>query len=316
MPGARTDASERSRMLPPRPPPPPPGNPLRGVKFWVDPGSLAMLRARTLRASDPATAQLFQHKIARFPTGLWLSDADGDVQRRVERVVSSAAAAGEVPILVLYNLPSRDCTPFSGDLAAAAEEYRRWIDGVHAGLSDHASVVVLEPDAVSLIEKKGCLSEPQRNQRVALLRYAIRSLRQNPKTVVYLDGGHSHWLPVAVQARLLKECGVEEAHGFSLNVSNYRAVEELIPFGEALSALLGSAHFVIDTSRNGAGPLGVQWCNPPGRKLGAAPTWETASPLIDAYLWLSRPGESDGTCNGAPGAGVFLDEHARELARP
>jgi endoglucanase len=295
----------------------PPGNPLRGARFWVDPGSLAMVRARALRSTDPGSARLFEQRIARFPTGLWLGEADGDIERRVDGVVTRAAADGQVPILVLHNLPMRDCAPLSGDLAAAGDEYRRWIRRVHAGIGERASVVVLEPDAVSMIEKNGCLSEPQRKQRVVLLRDAIRVLRQNPKTVVYLDGGHSRWLPVEVQARLLKECGVEEAHGFSLNVSNYRALDELIPFGEKLSALLGGAHFVIDTSRNGAGPLGVQWCNPPGRKLGPVPTLNTAAPqLIDAYLWLKRPGESDGACNGAPGAGVFFDEQARDLVGP
>lgn len=287
------------------------------MSFWVDPGSLAMLRARALRASDPASSILFEQRLGGLPTGVWLRNEDGDILRRVDRIVSRAAERGQVPILVPYNLPLRDCAPLSGDLAAEGEEYRRWVRGVHAGIGERAAVVVLEPDAVSMLEKQGCLSDAQREQRMGLLREAIRVLRQNPKTVVYLDGGHSRWLPVEVQARLLKACGVEEAHGFSLNVSNYRALEEVVPFGEKLSALLGGAHFVIDTSRNGVGPLGVQWCNPPGRKLGRTPTLETAVPgVIDAYLWVKRPGESDGACNGAPGAGVFLDDHARELAGP
>jgi endoglucanase len=314
---AASEPNGRPLIAPPVPPPRAPGNPLRGARFWVDPSSLAMLRARALRASDPETARLFEQKIARFPTGLWLGDRDGDIQRRVDRVLTSAASRGEVPILVLDNLPLRDCAPLSGDIAAAGEEYQRWVRRVHAGIGQRASVVILEPDAVSMLEKQGCLTASQRSQRVALLRDAIRVLRQNPKTLVYLDGGHSRWLPVELQARLLKECGVDEAHGFALNVRNYRAIEELIPFGQKLSELLGGAHFVIDTSRNGVGPLGVQWCNPPGRKLGAAPTLETAIPqLIDAYLWLKRPGEADGACNGAPGAGVFFDQQARELLEP
>ena len=146
---------------------------------------------------------------------------------------------------------------------------------------------------------------------------AIKVLRQNPKTIVYLDGGHSRWHPVEIHARLLKAAGVEDAHGFALNTSNYRAMDELLPFGKKLSELLDGAHYVIDTSRNGAGPLGVEWCNPPGRKLGVPPTLETADPEhLDAYLWLKRPGESDGSCNGAPVAGAFWDEQAIELASP
>ena len=94
-------------------------------------------------------------------------------------------------------------------------------------------------------------------------------------------------------------------------------------------------HFVIDTSRNGVGPwtppAGVytdaeDWCNPPGRGLGIAPTTTTGNPLIDAYLWIKVPGESDGQCYRGtggpldpvrgiadPAAGGWFPQQAREL---
>ncbi len=94
-------------------------------------------------------------------------------------------------------------------------------------------------------------------------------------------------------------------------------------------------HFVIDTSRNGQGPwtppAGVysdpeDWCNPPDRGLGLRPTTQTGSELIDAYLWIKVPGESDGRCfRGTSGpedpergivdpeAGQWFPEQAREL---
>jgi endoglucanase len=37
--------------------------------------------------------------------------------------------------------------------------------------------------------------------------------------------------------------------------------------------------------------------------------------LIDAYLWLKKPAESDGKCNGGPKAGDFFQARALELAR-
>ena len=71
----------------------------------------------------------------------------------------------------------------------------------------------------------------------------------------------------------------------------------------------------MDTSRNGRGAApGGAWCNPPGRLLGAAPTASTGNPLIDGYLWIKRPGESDGTCNGGPPAGTWWPAYALELA--
>jgi endoglucanase len=82
-------------------------------------------------------------------------------------------------------------------------------------------------------------------------------------------------------------------------------------------------HFVIDTSRNGRGPLELSryrqppfeqpdtvlvglaagnWCNPPGTGLGPRPTVDTGVPLLDAYLWIKTVGESDGACDIAGGA--------------
>jgi endoglucanase len=82
-------------------------------------------------------------------------------------------------------------------------------------------------------------------------------------------------------------------------------------------------HFVIDTGRNGQGPLDVAryaeapyhqpaevirglvagaWCNPPGMGLGLRPTADTGVPLLDAYLWIKTAGESDGSCDIAGNA--------------
>ncbi len=44
------------------------------------------------------------------------------------------------------------------------------------------------------------------------------------------------------------------------------------------------------------------WCNPPARGLGLHPTAGTGVPLLDAYLWVKRPGQSDGTCDAQGGA--------------
>lgn len=72
----------------------------------------------------------------------------------------------------------------------------------------------------------------------------------------------------------------------------------------------GLTHFVIDTSRNGQGPWTPpaypdpqDWCNPPDRGLGLRPTANTGYTLIDAYLWIKIPGESDGECTRGLGPG-------------
>jgi len=83
-----------------------------------------------------------------------------------------------------------------------------------------------------------------------------------------------------------------------------------------------TTHFVVDTSRNGRGPNNMSayaaapynqppsvisvlkagnWCNPPGAGLGLRPTADTGTPLLDAFLWVKIPGESDGQCDAAGG---------------
>ena len=77
----------------------------------------------------------------------------------------------------------------------------------------------------------------------------------------------------------------------------------------------GLKSFVIDTSRNGQGPWTPtvaypdpqDWCNPPYRGLGVRPA-TVDNPLIDAYLWIKTPGESDGECTRGLGpAGTTVD---------
>src|SRR6185295_2195226 len=83
-----------------------------------------------------------------------------------------------------------------------------------------------------------------------------------------------------------------------------------------LGHALPTAHFVLDTSRNGRGawvptrayPDAQDWCNPPGRGVGMLSSARTGVPLMDAYLWVKVPGESDGQCaRGLGPAGTTVD---------
>jgi endoglucanase len=106
-------------------------------------------------------------------------------------------------------------------------------------------------------------------------------------------------------------------------------------YATALGSTVPTTHFIIDTSRNGLGPNSMQtyaaapddqpssvvstlvaggWCNPPDEGLGITPTAATGvnlssldtylpgnPPLLDAYLWIKTPGQSDGQCDAAGG---------------
>jgi endoglucanase len=142
-------------------------------------------------------------------------------------------------------------------------------------------------------------------------------LRQNPGVAVYIDGGHSNWVSAGEMASRLRSAGIEQATGFAVNVSNFQPTSNLVDYGRSLSALVGGKPFVVDTSRNGKGALGGEWCNPAGRGLGEAPTTSTGDAAVHAFLWVKRPGESDGACGQCAGspAGQFCTSYAIELAQ-
>ncbi len=298
-------------------------NPFTGVGLkWVDPYGPAHLKSKLLSKTDPQTSALLA-KIADNGGADWIGDWTPNVENWVRRRVTIISKTGALPLFTAYNLPGRDCGQYSKGGATQGDDYKKWITSFANGIGNRRAVVVLEPDSLGLMKKKGCMTAEQQKERLELMRFAVQTFEALGNTAVYLDAGHSGWLTAKEDAALLKEAGVEEAQGFALNVSNYKSTPEELKYGKEISKLLGGKHFVIDTSRNGnGGPTDCNgsddekcWCNPPGRALGSAPTAETADKLVDAYLWLKKPAESDGACNGAPKAGEYWQERALELAR-
>jgi endoglucanase len=292
-------------------------NPLAGARLWVDPHSRAREQIRAWASSRPDDARLLE-RIASRPQAEWLTEPEPF--GRADQVVDTVTRARSLPVLVAYFLPDRDCGLYSAGGARTAAEYRRWIAELARAIGTRPAVVILEPDGLAALD---CLPPARRRLRTTLVRDAIERLGRQPHVSVYVDAGHPAWHPAAVIAGRLRAAGIAGAQGFALNVSNYRTTRSLLAYGAKVSGLVGGRHFVLDTSRNGRGPLPVaqqkteedSWCNPPGRGLGHAPTARTGHPLADAYLWIKRPGESDGTCNGGPAAGAWWPEQALELAR-
>jgi endoglucanase len=289
--------------------PPPSGSPLSGARFWVDPYSNAKKTADAWRTSRPGDAA-FMDVLAARSQAAWFGDWSGDVRAKVDAYVATVVAAGATPVMVAYNLPGRDCGSYSGGGAASGDAYRTWIRALATGLAGRRSVVILEPDGLAQLD---CLSATMRAERVALVRDAIGVLAA-ANALVYVDGGHANWHPAATIAARLIEAGVAGAAGFALNVSNYVATDISVAYGNAVRAVLGAGGFVVDTSRNGLGSNGT-WCNAPGRGLGRPATGDTGLANVHAYLYVKRPGESDGTCNGGPAAGAWWAEYALGLAQ-
>jgi endoglucanase len=283
-------------------------NPLVGAPFYVNPNSAAM---RAANAAEPPDPQL--RAVADTPQAYWL--VPGSSASTVAKYTGDAAAAGAIPVFAIYGIPHRDCGSFAAGGMGSGDAYRGWIDGIAAQIGGARAAIVLEPDALAMAD---CLSDDQRQERYDLIRYAVDSLTRNPAAAVYVDAGHLRWHSPEEMASRLGQAGVERARGFSLNVANFFTTEEEIGYGEAISGLTGGKHYVIDTSRNGNGAAPdspLHWCNPSGRALGVPPTTATAGPHADAYLWIKRPGESDGSCDkGDPPAGTFVNSYVIELA--
>jgi endoglucanase len=290
-------------------------NPFTWAPGYRSPGSEANLALGRAKGAEPVERALIS-KIAAQPQGEWFGGWDADIRVAVDEAVSQAERQGQVPLLVAYNVPNRDCGQYSKGGAADPAGYKTWINAYAAAIGNRPAIVVLEPDALPQVAE--CLSLPDQEQRFELVRYALDTLLALPKTAVYLDAGHSNWVPAEVMAERLKRAGIERARGFSLNVSNYERDQNLIAYAHRVIDKLGvPTHFILDSSRNGNGPAtgNEPWCNPAGRALGRAPSTQTGDEALDAFVWIKCPGESDGECKGGPAAGSWFAERALEMAR-
>ncbi|MDP9022343.1 MAG: glycoside hydrolase family 6 protein [Actinomycetota bacterium] len=286
-------------------------NPFAGESFFVDPSSNAAREA----ASDPATAAIW-NRIAHHGQADWFGDwfSRDAVAGAVADRVTTIRSAGALPVFVVYAIPQRDCGGYSSGGTNSPDDYRQWLDRFASGLGTAKAAVVLEPDALAMLD---CLNSADAHTRLDLLSWAVDRLNAQGNVSVYLDAGHSRWKPASTMAQRLVQAGVARARGFSLNVSNFHVSTDEIAYGTTISDVIGGKTFVVDTSRNGLGPStdpNEPWCNPPGRALGMPPTAATGNSHVDAFLWIKRPGESDGSCKGGPRAGEWWKDYAFGLA--
>lgn len=253
-------------------------------------------------------ARMGQQSVAR-----WFGGWDANVNASVNSYTAAASASGSAPVLVLYNIPNRDCGSYSAGGSGSSASYLQWVRQAAAGIGSRNAVVILEPDALAGAD---CLSADGKQDRYATLSQAVAILKAQPNTAVYLDGGNPTWQSADTIAARLKAANIALADGFSLNVSNYISTNSNVSYGEKVSQLVGGKHYVIDTSRSGgasqsaAGPFNV-----PGAALGQAPTTHGATARNDAYLWVKVPWESDGPVNGGPAAGQPYWSYAIQLAK-
>jgi endoglucanase len=290
-----------------------------GSSLYAYPNSDIATQARAWATVNPGQAGIM-NRLAQTPMAEWFGDFSGDISSAVNTYVSAASAVGEIPELVAYNIPGRDCGSYSSGGAASPAAYQAWVSQFAAAIGNRSAVVIIEPDALA---GQDCLSSADQQTRDQLIGYAVQVLRaDDPSAAIYIDAGNSSWQSTSVMASRLQAADIAQATGFSLNISNFYTTASNTSYGQQLSSLVGGKHFVIDTSRNGNGPdSSNDWCNPDGRAFGQTPTLETGNSLIDGYLWIKGAGESDGQCGpsqqgtSAPAAGGWWPQYALMLAQ-
>jgi len=283
-----------------------------------------------------------------------------------------AAGKPVVPTFVVYDMPNRDCNAeaSAGELpaneAGEARYQREYIDVIATAFAAHPDqkiAVILEPDSlanlVTNLENPKCQAAEGIYKRG--IAYAVAKLSL-PNVFVYLDAAHGGWLGwpknLGKSVQLYKEVlamagGPDRIRGFALNVSNYNppkdptnpkrdpasAPNDELGYAADLSKALGEAGisgkaFVIDTGRSGKAYIRTStanWCNIKGAGLGERPQAAPA-PMVDAYLYVKVPGESDGIADakaprfdpncasddatpGAPQAGKMFDSYLIDLLK-
>ena len=299
-------------------------NPLRGLRWYVDPLEPAYRSYRTyLKRGRPQKAALMW-KVASEPRFHWFGRWDRPVRKRVRNYLRCAAAVqpGTVPLMVVMRHQGKSCG--GGYTAGGPAEDRRaraWYRNFARAVGGARVVIGFEPDSLGTLE---CLAPRRRGARLKLLRYGVNVLSRLPRATIYLEAGASDWERARRTAKQLHFIGINKVRGFMLNVTHHDWTSANIRHGLAISRRVGGKHFIVNTSFNGRGPIHIRvghrrrnmWCNPTSRGLGPAPTTATGHPLVDAYMWVNRPGYSAGACNGGPTpVGAWWPERALMYAR-
>ena len=259
--------------------------------FWVNDFD----RVKDHRITHPDVAKIFEQPVAFWYGAKRNKNAYANLEKSLKRLLKRTLPA--LPYFVIYNLPNRDLGHYSKGGASDATEYLLFLQEFCRGIKGHKPIIIYEPDA---LPHSTLMDEKQSEYRKNLILSGLEILTEESDAYVYVDIGHSNWLSPEQASELISSVSNADIRGFSVNVSNYRTTEESMKWALKVCEYNENWHFVIDTSRNGKGPHGNDWCN-------------TGVEQCDAFLWVKIPGESDGKGNGGPRAGRFWPDMGSKL---
>ncbi len=297
-------------------------NPLVGQKWWDQNTEYHLTWSvfRGLRARNKISEAEDVKLLAEQPQFRWWGRYESPLVSKIQGSFKTMddQEPGQVPLMAAFFHEGKGCGPtYKGGGAAEDRRYRSYIRQFAKGIGSREVVVAFEPDSTGTIE---CLAKSRRKARLRTLAYGVNVVSKLPNATVYIEATASDWQGVPTVTRKLRALGVRKVRGFMLNATHQDTSPNNIRYGLALSKRLGGKHFIINTSHNGNGNFKrrgkVYTCNPPNVTAGARPTTETAHPKVDAYMWVERPGYSNGACNGGPArVGAFWLERALQMVR-
>lgn len=301
-------------------------NPLAGQRWWDQntPYNLTWNGYRKLaregRQRDAADVRL----LAEQPQFRWWGQWERPIEAKLSKTFAymDRTAPGSVPLLAVFGHKGDGCGPsYLGGGAAEDARYRRFIRGFARGIGSRQVVIAFEPDSLGTVE---CLARHRRDDRLRTLAYGVDTLSKLPNATIYVEGGAADWQGSRTMARKLRAVGVHKVRGFMVNATHQVSSERSISYGLDVSRRLGGKHFIVNTSHNGNGAYYGRrggkrvpvWCNPPNAAAGVRPTTHTPNPRVDAYMWVERPGFSNGACNGGPQrVGAWWEQRALQMVR-
>ncbi|MGL5860563.1 MAG: hypothetical protein ACRCY9_04835, partial [Phycicoccus sp.] len=255
-------------------------------ELFVNPSS-AVATWLTTNPRHPDAA-LIRDSIVGKPGVRWFGAWNTALTNDVRSHVGTAERAGGVPVMIHFDAGLGACPPVLSENETALKTYLAQVQALADGIGESRVILLLQP---WLLSNLACTEDDrERELRLRAASQGIEILRASaPNALVYLHGSIVDSDP-AKTVGLLDEAGLEEAHGFVLNViattPNTVVIDEANALLETMEARLGYRKpYVIDTVYNGS-ELKGDTCN--------SPTSESANHPSAANLGRDRS-----TCCGS-----------------
>jgi endoglucanase len=215
----------------------------------------------------------------------------------IKATMDSARAINKIGLAAVYGIMNRDNGGYSAGGAPDVASYATWIAKVSAAIGTTKAILVFEPDAMPQLADQTAQGQID---RIKAIHDAIITIKtNNVNTKIYVDAGNPSWKTTTEMNTQLRKINIENADGFSLNVSNFQSDTANVAYGQDLVSKLsdlkgGTLGFIYDTSRNGNNTDQGTF-NPPNRQFGRDPQYGGIGVTgLHGYMWVKAPGESDG----------------------